>query len=130
MTLIEIILLMFGGLPLFDSMLLSFGSAGTGGFSILNSGFADYSPYIQYTVTVFMILFGINFNVYYFILIRKFKDAWKFEELKYYLFVIAAAVLCITYNIRELLNPGICIPPCLLSGRFHYYDYRIFLRGL
>lgn len=73
MTLIEIILLMFGGLPLFDSMLLSFGSAGTGGFSILNSGFADYSPYIQYTVTVFMILFGINFNVYYFILIVSLK---------------------------------------------------------
>lgn len=102
MTLIEIVLLMFGGLPLFDSMLLSFGSAGTGGFSILNTGLADYSPYIQYTVTVFMILFGVNFNVYYFILIRKFKDAWKFEELKYYLFVIAAAVICITYNIRDL----------------------------
>jgi len=49
-----------------------------------------------------MILFGVNFNVYYFILIRKFKDAWKFEELKYYLFVIAAAVICITYNIRDL----------------------------
>lgn len=102
MTVVEIVILMFGGLPLFDSMLLSFGSAGTGGFSILNSGFADYSPFIQYTVTVFMILFGVNFNVYYFILIRKFKDAFKFEELKYYLFVIAAAIACITYNIRDL----------------------------
>lgn len=102
MTLIEVVLLLVGGQPLYDSLLIAFGTAGTGGFAFLNSGFADYTPYIQYVVTVFMILFGINFNVYYFILIRKVKDAFRYEELRYYLFVIIAAIAMITYNIKEL----------------------------
>lgn len=102
MTAAEIILLCIGGLNLFDSLCLSFGTAGTGGFSILNSGIASYSPYIQYVIGVFMILFGVNFNVYFFILIKKFKDAVKYEELRYYLLIILCAVILITVNIRSL----------------------------
>ncbi|MDD3184263.1 MAG: TrkH family potassium uptake protein [Anaerostipes sp.] len=102
MTLVEVVFLIFGGLDLFESLLISFGTAGTGGFSILNSGFANYTPYIQYVVTIFMILFGVNFNVYYLILIRKVKEAFHYEELRYYLFVIFAAIALITFNIRGL----------------------------
>lgn len=89
MTIVMVVLLLLGKLPLFDSLLLAFGTAGTGGFSILNSGCESYSPYIQYLIAIFMILFGVNFNVYYFILIKKFKDAIHYEELNitYYLLV-------------------------------------------
>ena len=102
MTIVMVVLLLLGKLPLFDSLLLAFGTAGTGGFSILNSGCASYSPYIQYLIAIFMILFGVNFNVYYFILIKKFKDAIHYEELKYYLLFIGASVAMITYNIHSL----------------------------
>lgn len=102
MTAVEVVLLLLGGENLFYSLLISFGTAGTGGFSVLNSGFAEYTPYIQYVVTVFMILFGVNFNVYYFVLIKKLKDAVKYEELRYYLLIIGMAIAAITYNIRDL----------------------------
>ena len=102
MTIVMVVLLLLGRLPLFDSLLLAFGTAGTGGFSVLNSGCASYSPYIQYLIAIFMILFGVNFNVYYFILIKKFKDAIHYEELKYYLLFIGASVAMITYNIHSL----------------------------
>lgn len=102
MTVVMVGLLLLGKLPLFDSLLLAFGTAGTGGFSVLNSGCASYSPYIQYLIAIFMILFGVNFNVYYFILIKKFKDAIHYEELKYYLLFIGASVAMITYNIHSL----------------------------
>ena len=102
MTCVEVILLLLGGQPLFDSLLISFGTAGTGGFSFLNSGFAEYTPYIQYVVTIFMILFGVNFNVYYFILIKKIKEAFSYEELRYYILIIVAAIGAITYNIKDL----------------------------
>src|SRR5699024_10751395 len=89
MSVIMVAFLMIGKMPLFDSLLLMFGSAGTGGFSILNTGCATYTPYVQYVIAIFMMLFGINFNVYYFLLIRKSKEAVKYEELRYYLLFIA-----------------------------------------
>ena len=64
LTLTQVVFLLFGDLDLFDSLTLAFGTAGTGGFAILNSGCASYSPYIQVVITVFMILFGINFSLY------------------------------------------------------------------
>lgn len=91
-------------MPLFDSLLLMFGSAGTGGFSILNTGCATYTPYVQYVIAIFMMLFGINFNVYYFLLIRKFKEAVKYEELRYYLLFIAASTLLIVINIHNTFD--------------------------
>lgn len=99
MTLIEIILLLAGGMPLFDSLMHSFGTAGTGGFGIKNDSIGGYSPYIQWVITIFMILFGVNFNLYYLLLLKRVKAVFKSEELWAYLGVIAASVLIITFNI-------------------------------
>lgn len=104
MSVIMVAFLMIGKMPLFDSLLLMFGSAGTGGFSILNTGCATYTPYVQYVIAIFMMLFGINFNVYYFLLIRKFKEAVKYEELRYYLLFIAASTLLIVINIHNTFD--------------------------
>lgn len=105
MTVIEIILLLAGGMPLFDSILNAFGTAGTGGFAIKNAGIAYYnSAYVDVVITVFMILFGINFNLFYFILIGKFKDVLRSEELKCYLGIIAIAIFIIVLNILPLYN--------------------------
>ncbi len=98
LTLFEIILLLISGLNLFEALTLSFGTAGTGGFGIVNSSIAEYSSAVQWIITIFMILFGIDFSVYYFILIRKFKLAFKSEEVKAYLGIILASVLVITLN--------------------------------
>ena len=100
LTIIEIFLLLFGGMPLFDSITLSLGTAGTGGFGIKNDSIASYSTYCQVIITIFMILFGINFNAYFLILIRKFRQAWESEEVRAYLLIIAAATLAITFNVR------------------------------
>lgn len=102
MTLILVVLLLAGGVSMFDSLNITFSVAGTGGFSIRNSGMADYSAYVQYVTSIFMILFGINFNVYFLLLMRKFKAAFRFEEMWQYLGIIAAAVILITYNIKNL----------------------------
>lgn len=104
MTVIEIIFLLCGGMPMFDALTTSFGTAGTGGFGIKNDSIAGYSTYIQVVVTVFMILFGVNFNVYYLILVKKWKQALKSEELHWYVIIIAAAILLIGWDIRGLYD--------------------------
>ena len=102
MTIVEIIFLLAGGMPLFDALTTTFGTAGTGGFGIKNDSIASYSTYIQVVVTVFMILFGINFNIYFLILAKKWKQALKSEELKWYLITIGAAMFLIAWDIRML----------------------------
>ena len=102
MTVVEIILLLLGGMSLFDAVTLSFGTAGTGGFSDLNSGFMTYSPYIKIVASIFMMLFGVNFNVYFLILNRKFVQALRCEELRYYLLTIAVSTLIIALNILSI----------------------------
>ncbi|MBQ7953828.1 MAG: TrkH family potassium uptake protein [Clostridia bacterium] len=104
LTLTQIILLLFGGLDLFSSLALSFGTAGTGGFSILNSGVATYSPYVQYVITIFMILFGIDFSLYYALLLREAKSILKSSELKVYLGIIAMSILLIFVNTRWMFE--------------------------
>lgn len=99
LTVIEIILLLIGRMPLFDAICSGFGTAGTGGFGIKNDSFASYSPYLQWVVTIFMILFGINFNAYYLILFGKIKKALKMEEVRYYLLIILVSILIIFLNI-------------------------------
>lgn len=101
MTIVEIIVLLIAGMPLYDSLTLSFGTAGTGGFGLLNTGAAEYTPAVQIILTIFMILFGINFNVYFLIRERKGKAALKHEEMRYYLGIIAVAIILITVNVRE-----------------------------
>lgn len=103
-TLLEIMLLLFGGMPLFDALTASFGTVGTGGFGIKNDSFAGYSAYSQTIVTIFMILCGINFNIYYLILCKKPGQAFRSEELRNYLFIILAATLLITFNIRHIFT--------------------------
>lgn len=104
-TIVEIILLLIGGMPFFDAVTSAFGTVGTGGFGIKNDSFASYSTFCQRVVTVFMILCGINFNIYYLILCRKHRQAFQSEELRMYLGVILISTLLITVNIRHLF-PG------------------------
>lgn len=101
-TIIEIILLLLGDMPIFDAVTTSFGTVGTGGFGIKNDSLVSYSPYIQWVVTIFMILSGINFNAYYLILYKHWKKVFNMEEVKYYLLIIAIATLIIFINIFDV----------------------------
>lgn len=103
MTLVQVLLLCLGHMPFFDSLLTAFGTAGTGGFGIKNTSIAWYaSPYIDGVIGVFMLLFGINFNLYYLILIGRVKQAFKSEELHWYLGVVAVSVGLIAVNTLSL----------------------------
>ncbi len=104
MTLVQIFLLVLARMPVFDAVCVSMGTAGTGGFATLNAGIAAYSVVQQIIITIFMILFGVNFNVYYLVLMKKFKQAVKVEELRYYLGIIAAAIVLITLNSMHLFK--------------------------
>ena len=96
MTIIEILFLLAGGMPLFDSVVHSFGTAGTGGFGIKADSISSYSPYIQWVITVFMFLFGVNFNLYYLILMKKVRSVFKSTEFWAYFGVtfVATALIC------------------------------------
>ncbi|MDD4111646.1 MAG: TrkH family potassium uptake protein [Herbinix sp.] len=98
MTILQILFLLVGKLPLFDAMTLTFGSAGTGGFGIKNDSIMSYSPYVQGVIAVFMFLYGINFNFYYLIILKKAKDALKIEEIKWYFISAVSAILLISLN--------------------------------
>lgn len=101
LSLLELTLLLLGSMPLFDALCTTFGTAGTGGFGIKNSSIGEYSAYIQSIVTIFMILFGINFNVYFLLYMRKPKEALRCEEAGWYLAIIAVSTLIITVFIRN-----------------------------
>jgi trk system potassium uptake protein TrkH len=103
MTIIEVIMLLFGGMPLFDSLIHAFGSAGTGGFSIKNLSVGYYnSAYIEIVIGVFIMMFGINFNLYYLLLIKKIKAVIRNEELLCYLGIIIFAAITIALNIKSI----------------------------
>ncbi len=101
LTILEIVLLLLGGMPLFDALTTSFGTAGTGGFGIKNDSIGGYSAYMQWVITIFMILFGINFNAYYLLLFRQIRKALSMEEVKCYLGIIAVSVGIIFFNILD-----------------------------
>ncbi len=100
LTLTELVILFVLRMPVFDAVTITLGTAGTGGFAVKADGLASYSAAIRATVTVFMILFGVNFNVYFLLWIKKPKEAFKCEEMRGYLGIIAVAILLITINIR------------------------------
>ena len=100
-TTIEVIFLLLGGMTLFESLTLSFGTAGTGGFGIMNDSFVSYSPYIQWIATIFMLLFGINFNAYYFLLFRSIKEFFM-EEVKYYLLIVGVSTAIIFLHVINI----------------------------
>ena len=103
-TAVEVILLTAGGMPLFDSIVHSFGTAGTGGFGIKADGLASYSAYSQWVIAIFMMIFGVNFNLYFFIVIRRIRDVLRSTELWTYLGVIAISTALITMNIRSMFG--------------------------
>lgn len=101
-TICEATILRALGMPLFDSLTTTFGTVGTGGFGIRNDSIAGYSPAIQITITVFMILSGINYTAYFYILTGKIKELFKIEEVRWYLAIILGSVTVITWNVRSL----------------------------
>ncbi len=117
MTVIEIIVLIIGGMPVFDSITISFGTAGTGGFGILNSSLANYNTFCQATVTVFMALFGVNFNIYFLLICKKFKEALKATELRAYFGIMAGAIAIVTINIRDYFDT--------IFEAFHHASFQI-----
>ncbi len=105
LTVVEFVLLCLGDMRTFDALLISFGTAGTGGFSVLNTGLESYSAYIQVVVTVFMILFGVNFTVYFYLFYeRNIKKVLKNEELRWYIIIIVTSVVLITLNVSSMYD--------------------------
>jgi trk system potassium uptake protein TrkH len=117
LSILQLIFLLIGRMPLFDSLCTVFGTAGTGGFGIRNDSFAGYSTYLQGVVTVFMILFGVNFNIYYLIVRRRFKEAAQSVEVRTYFAIIAVAVILITINISSMF-------PSLFQA-FHHAAFQV-----
>ena len=105
LTLLQIIMLLCGGMPLFDAINTAFATAGTGGFSVKNTGFAEYNSYIQIVVTVFMLIFSINFNSYYMIIRRRWKEVFT-EEVLWFLIIVFTAIAAVTLNVffTETIN--------------------------
>ena len=107
MTLLQIVLLLLGRVPFFDALNISMSTAGTGGFGLYNNSIAGYSVYVQVVVAIFMLLFGVNFNLYYALLYRRAKDVFKSEELRVYLGLAAFATITIAVNIvRQVGSVG------------------------
>lgn len=105
LTVIEIILLLAGGMPVYDSIVNSFATAGTGGFAIKNASIAAYdSAYIDYVIGIFMFLFGVNFNLYYLILIGHVGEALRSEELRWYLIITGVSTALIAVDIYEIFG--------------------------
>jgi len=104
LTVLNIVFLLLGGMPLFESVVHAVGTAGTGGFGVRGDSFGSYSPYIQWVTAIFMFVFGVNFNIYYLVLLRKFKTILKSTELKFYLGTIIASVIVVWINVRPLFG--------------------------
>jgi trk system potassium uptake protein TrkH len=142
LTIIEIIFLLAGGMPVFDSFCTAFGTAGTGGFAVKNDSMAGYSHYLQTVVTIFMALFGINFNIYFLLLIRSWKQLLHDEELWGYLGIMLGSILLITCNIapvfqynwgEALHQSAFQVSSVMTTTGFSTIDYNVwpqFSRGL
>ena len=101
---LETVLLQFGGLKFFDSLLISMGTAGTGGFSVLNSSLESYSIFCKYVVAIFMFLFGINFNIYLLVCIKDLKRAFRSEELRAYIFIFIISTIILYINTLPIIK--------------------------
>ena len=102
LTLLETVLLLAGGMPVFDSVVHALGTAGTGGFGIKADSIASYSAYLQWVITVFMLLFGVSFNIYCLVLVRRWREALRSNELRCYLGIFAAATVIVCINIYPM----------------------------
>lgn len=117
LTVFCILFLLFGGMPVFDSFCIAFGTAGTGGFAIRNSSMGGYSTYLQSVVTIFMLLFGVNFSLYYLLLLRQFRSVFKNEELRLYASIAGGSILLITINISGMYGS--------LYQAFHHAAFQV-----
>lgn len=130
-TIVETILLCCGGMSLFESLTTSFGTVGTGGFGIRNSSLGECSTYVQIVVTVFMILSGVNYTFYFYLLHRKFKSAFSIEEIRWYFVIIIVSILLISANIRHmyptygdaLLHSGFQVGSIITTTGFSTTDF-------
>ena len=104
LTFVEVVMLLFGGMSLYEALVHSFGTAGTGGFSIKADGIAGYSPYIQWVITVFMFIFGVNFNLYYLLLIKRFRAVVRSEEMWCYAGAVIVSSAVIAGNIAPMFE--------------------------
>ena len=104
LTVLDIVFLLAGKMPLFEAVCTAFGTAGTGGFGIKNDSLASFSPYIQYVTATFMALFAINFSCYYLLLLRQFRSVFKDEELRLYFVVVAVSVVLIVLNLQSVMQ--------------------------
>lgn len=104
LTVLNVVFLLIGKMPLFDAVCTALGTAGTGGFGIKNDSIAGYSPYLQNVCTVFMLLFGVNFSCYYMLMLRQVKSVFKDEELRLYLGVVVASTALIVLNVRDFYD--------------------------
>lgn len=117
LTILQLVLLLLGSMPLFDALCVTFGSAGTGGFGIKNDSMGSYTTYQQAVTTIFMILFGVNFNVYFLLYMKKPKEAFRCEEARWYLTIIAVSTLIITFFIRDSFNS--------IAMAFHHAAFQV-----
>ncbi len=101
LTVLDFLFLIVGGMPVFDAVCTSFGTAGTGGFGIKNDSIASYSPYLQNVTTVFMLLFGVNFSCYYLLTQRQIKSVLKDEELRLYVLIVLGSIGLIVWNLGD-----------------------------
>ena len=102
LTVLDFLFLVAGGMPAFHAVCLTFGTAGTGGFGVLNSSMGSYSPYLQWVTTVFMLLFGVNFNIYFALLLKRWKNVLRDSELRLYFTIVLCSIAAITLNIRPM----------------------------
>ena len=102
LTVLDVIFLLAGDMPLFEALCTAFGTAGTGGFGVKNDSMAGYSPYLQTVCTVFMALFGVNFSLYFLLLLGRVKEVFKSDELRLYLGIMLGSMGVIALNIRSL----------------------------
>lgn len=102
LTILNIIFLLIGRMPVFDAVCTAFGTAGTGGFGIKNDSIASYSPYIQNVCTIFMLLFGVNFSCYYLLIISQAKNVFKDEEFRAYIGIVLGSIVLITWNLKDV----------------------------
>ena len=116
LTLLEFSLLLIGGLSPFEGLTLSIATAGTGGFSLLNTSIATYTPFVQWIIAIFMFLFGVNFNVYFLMLLNETKTALKSEELKVYIGIYLFSVAFIVANTWQMFDT---FSEALRQGAFH-----------
>lgn len=104
LTVVQIVFLLLGGMDFFESCLHAFGTAGTGGFGIKSDSIASYSPYVQWVITIFMLVFGVNFNLYYLVITKHFKTVLKSRELWAYIGIVAVCAGIITLNILPIYD--------------------------